>query len=137
MKNKLQKLNLNPSFIFLFSAVVIFGFVPPKYDLTGRWSILNLDGTASGEYLDFNKDGTYLITLPDGLAGEKGNYSLKDSTFSIRNIKDVCGKDYWGTYRLTFRGRDSVHFAVMEDTCTIRKMDIVEFNPWIRRDKTK
>lgn len=134
MKNKPL---INRSFLFLFFAAAIVGFVAPKYDLVGRWSILKPDGTESSEYLSFNKDGTYTITLPDGEVGERGIYALKDSTFSIKNIKDVCGKDYWGIYRLTFQGRDSVHFAVLEDTCKARKMDIVDFNPWIRRAKKK
>ena len=90
-----------------------------------------------GEYVDFQEDNTYTVTLPDGQIGERGNYLLKDSVFSIKNIKDVCGKNYWGKYHLTFYGSDSVHFALMEDTCSERRMDIVGNNPGLKRYKSK
>ncbi len=137
MKNKLSKLNSKRFLLFLFILAIIFAFVSQKYNLIGRWSILNLNGTPSGEYLDFKKDSTYSITLPNGQIGENGNYLLKDSIFFIKNIKNVCGKDYWGKYNLTFQGSDSIHFALIEDTCSERKMDIVGFNPGLKRYKTK
>jgi hypothetical protein len=137
MKNKLSKINFKQSLLFLFTVAIIFAFVLPKFSLIGRWSILNLDGTPSGEYLDFKEDNTYTVALPDGQIGERGNYLLKDSVFSIKNIKEVCGKDYWGKYNLTFYGSDSVHFVLIEDTCSARRMDIVGFNPGLKRSKTK
>ncbi len=119
------------------SLSIFFAFASPTFNLVGRWSILNLDGTPSGEYLDFEKDSTYSIILPNGQTGENGNYLLKDSTFFIKNIKNVCGKDYWGKYSLTFHGSDSIHFALIDDTCSERKMDIVSFNPGLKRYKGK
>jgi hypothetical protein len=137
MKKKLSKNNFKQSLLFFFIIVIIFAFVPPKYSLIGRWSILNLDGTSSGEYVDFKKDNTYTVALPNGQIGEMGNYLLKDSVLSIKNIKDVCGKDYWGKYNLTFYGSDSVHFVLIEDTCFARRMDIVGYNPGLKRYTTK
>ena len=137
MKKKLSKINFKLLVLFLFSIAIIFSFASQKYSLIGRWSILNLDGTPSGEYVDFEKDNTYTIALPNGQIGERGDYLLKDSVFSIKNIKDVCGKDYWGKYKLTFYGSDSVHFALIEDTCSPRRMDIVGFNPGLKRYITK
>ena len=116
--------------------IIIFAFTPPKYSLVGQWSLLQTDGTASGEYVFFKEDSTYTIALPNGEIGERGMYFLKDSTFFIKNIIDnACGKDYWGKYNLTFYGNDSVHFALIEDTCTARRTDIVGYNPGIRRYK--
>ncbi len=122
-------------FLFLFGALV--SFATQKYSLTGKWTICNPDGTPSGEYIDFYKEGTYDISLPNGQIGERGFYHLKDSVFTIRNAKDGCGKDYWGYYGLTFRGSDSVHFSFIKDTCSERRMDIVGFNPGLRRYKAK
>lgn len=133
MKKKSSKNNLKQSLLFLFIISIIFAFVPPKRSLLGRWSILNLDGTPSGEIVDFKKDSTYTVALPNGQIGERGNFLLKDSVFSIKNIKDVCGKDYWGKYNLTFYGNDSVHFTLIEDTCYARRMDIVGYNPGLKR----
>ena len=137
MKNKSSKINFKPSLLFFFIIAIIFAFVLPNYSLVGRWSILNLDGTPSGEYVDYKEDNTYTVSLPNGQIGERGIYLLKDSVFSIKNIKDVCGKDYWGKYNLTFYGSDSVHFVLIEDTCSERRMDIVGFNPGLKRNKTK
>ncbi|MES1214344.1 MAG: hypothetical protein ABUT20_02410 [Bacteroidota bacterium] len=133
MKNKLCKINTKLSLLVIAIVVLLFGFTRPKHNLAGTWSILNLDGTSAGELIDFKKDNTYTITLPGGQIGERGMYLLKDSIFSIKNIKDVCGKDYWGKYNLTFYGDDSVHFALIEDSCSQRRMDIVGFNPGLKR----
>lgn len=137
MRKKIPEINFNSSLLFLLISAICFAFIPPKYSLIGKWSILNLDGTPSGEYVDFKKDNTYTVALPDGQIGERGNYLLKNSVFSIKNIKDVCGKGYWGKYNLTFYGSDSVHFAVIEDTCYARRMDMVGFNPGLKRYKAK
>jgi hypothetical protein len=134
---KKELLNYKSSLLFLFIGVMIFAFVPPKYSLVGKWSILNPDGTPSGEYVNFKEDNTYTVALPNGQIGERGNYFLKDSVFSIQNIKDVCGKGYWGKYNLTFYGIDSVHFALIEDSCSERRMDMVGYNPGLKRYRTK
>ncbi len=133
MKRKNANNHLRLLFPFLIISVTFFSFSSPKYSLVGSWSILNLDGTTSGEYLDFKADHTYAIALPGGKIGERGNYLLKDSIFSIKNIKDVCGKNYWGKYKLTFYGNDSVHFDLINDTCSERRMDIVGYNPGLKR----
>ncbi len=137
MKKKLSKNRFMLTLLMLLAATVIFAKIIPMHSLIGRWSILNTDGTPTQEYVNFKMDSTYEVTLPNGQVGERGYYLLKDSTFTIKNAKDVCGKDYWGAYCLTFQGEDSVHFALIRDTCTERRMDIVGYNPWIRRIVTK
>jgi hypothetical protein len=138
MKKELSKNRFTLSVLLLIIIAFIFAFTPPKYSLIGQWSLLQPDGTASGEYVFFKEDSTYTIALPNGQTGERGMYFLKDSIFYIKNIVDnACGKDYWGKYDLTFYGSDSVHFTLIEDTCTARKTDIVGYNPGIKRYKTK
>jgi len=101
--------------------------------LVGRWTIYG-----TNEFVDFFKDGTYDVVLPDGNIGERGNYKLKDSVFSIKNAKAyVCGADYWGRYKLTFYGDDSLAFKLIDDSCTNRKNDIVGYNPGLKRYKGK
>ncbi len=125
------------SALFVFIVALLFAFISPKYHLIGQWSILNVDGSPSGEYVDFRKDNTYIVALPDGQIGEKGDYILQDSAFSIKNSKDVCGKDYWGQYKLTFYGNDSVHLTLINDSCSQRRMDMIGFNPGLKRRQTK
>jgi len=137
MTRQFSKINLKTFVLFLSISATLLAFVPPKYGLIGQWSILNLDGSPSGEYVDFKADNTYVVSLPDGQIGEKGNYLFKDSVFSIKNIKDVCGKDYYGQYKLTFYGNDSVHFTLINDTCSARRTDLVGFNPGLKRRVTK
>ncbi len=136
MKNKSSKISFN-LLPFLFIVLIIFAFGMPKYSLVGKWTIYNSDGTSIGEYVDLKADNTYTVTLPDGTIGENGSYIFKDPVFSIKNIKDVCGKGYWGKYKLTFVGADSIHFALIEDSCSARVMDIVGYNPGLRRVKNK
>lgn len=120
----------------VFFAIAAFAFMPPGHKLVGRWIIYASDGTNSHEYVEFKMDGTYDVVLPNGKIGENGNYKLNHSVFSIKNIKaHVCGNDYWGSYKLTFYGQDSVSFTLIADSCTSRREDIVGGNPGLKRLK--
>lgn len=125
-------------FLAVFFLSIVFAFMPPKHHLAGKWTIYNADGTSIGEYVELKSDGTYNVYVPGGQIGEKGYYKLKHHVFSIRNDKDyVCGRGYWGKYKLEFHGDDSLHFTLIDDTCSNRVMDIVGINPGLRRVKTK
>lgn len=131
-----MKKGFKTSWLALFTVVLIFAFTPLKHRLVGKWTIPLPDGTSSGEYVELKSDGTYNVYLPDGKIGERGFYKLKHHVFSLKNSKGyVCGKDYWGKYRLDFHGDDSIHLAVIEDSCSVRKMDVVGYNPGLRRMK--
>lgn len=92
------------------------------------------DNKPAQEYVDFKKDGTYEVILPNGKIGEAGYYKLNKSMFSIKNAKpNACGDGYWGIYNLTFHGKDSVSFAIIKDSCTNRRNDIVGGNPGLKR----
>jgi hypothetical protein len=91
-----------------------------------------------GEYVNMKKDGTYDVTLPNGKVGERGYYKLDHSTFSIRNaVVRACGDNYWGTYKMSWHGKDSVSFVVIQDSCSNRRNDIVGVNPGLKRFKNK
>lgn len=138
MKNKFLKLKLKSCLLFLCMVTAFLAFTSSsKYSLVGKWTIYDANGTSVGEYVDLKSDNSYTVTLPDGSIGERGSYLFKDPVFSIKNIKDVCGKDYWGKYNLAFVGADSIHFTLIEDSCSERRMDIVGYNPGLRRVKSK
>ncbi len=122
-----------------FFIIAALAFLPPNKDkLVGRWIIYGPDNKPAQEYVDFQKDGMYDVILPNGETGEVGYYKLNNSTFSIKNVKAaVCGNGYWGLYRLTFHGTDSVSFAVIKDSCTDRRNDIVGGNTGLKRYKKK
>jgi len=105
-----------------------FAFIPPSHSLVGKWGI---PGTP--EIVTFHSDQTYEVSLPDGKIGERGSYRIEQSVFSIKNAKPVCGDGYWGKYKIDFYGEDSVHFTLIEDSCTSRRMDVVGYNPGLRR----
>ena len=132
-----MKQQFKATLLFVFFPVIMFAFIFPKHHLPGKWTIYNADGTSIGEYVEFHNDDTYNVYLPDGQIGERGYYKLKHHIFSIRNAKDVCGKEYWGKYKLDFHGDDSIHFALIKDTCANRRYDIVGINPGLRRMKTE
>jgi hypothetical protein len=133
-----MKLHFKTALLFAFTSAIMFAFMPPKHHLPGKWTVYNSDGTSIGEYVELKTDGTYNVYLPNGTIGETGYYKLKRHVFSIKNAKDyVCGKGYWGKYKLDFHGEDSIHFTLIEDSCTSRRMDIVGYNPGLRRMKTK
>jgi len=95
---------------------IAFAFVPPKHNLTGKWTIYDSNGIPGKEYVELKSDGTYNVYVPGGQIGEQGFYKMKHHVFSIRNAKDyVCGKGYWGKYKLEFHGVDSIHFTLIED----------------------
>jgi hypothetical protein len=137
MKNKSSKIRFIRSLLFFFITATVFAFISPGYSLVGKWTIYNADGSSIGEVVDLKADHTYTVSMPDGKIGENGNYLFQDPVFSIKNIKDVCGKGYWGKYNLTFVGADSIHFALIEDSCSERRMDIIGYNPGLRRMRTK
>ena len=118
--------------------LIALSFITAGHHLTGKWTIYDSNGRPGKEYVEFKTDGTYNVFLPNGQVGESGYYKLKDDLFSIRNAKDhVCGKGYWGKYKLEFHGEDSIHFSLVQDTCANRRYDIVGVNPGLRRIKTK
>ena len=133
-----MKLYFKATLLFLFISVIMFAFIPPKHRLPGKWTIYDSNGIPSQEYVELKNDGTYNVYLPGGQIGETGYYKLKHHVFSIRNAKDyVCGKGYWGKYKLEFHGDDSIHFTLIKDTCANRRYDIVGVNPGLRRMKAE
>ena len=125
-------MNLSSHIILAFFLTIVFAFVPPVRSLVGKWGI-----PGTNEFVVFNSNNTYEVTLPDGKTGEKGSYKIEHSVFFIKNAKPVCGTKYWGKYKIDFYGEDSVHFTLITDSCTTRRMDIVGYNPGLRRFKVK
>ncbi|MEP6950393.1 MAG: hypothetical protein ABI863_14005 [Ginsengibacter sp.] len=98
--------------------IAAFAFVPPKHNVVGHWRITYSNGAT--EKVDFKSDGTYKSYSATGETTHTGNYKLSSDTISI-NDKEGCGDTYWGTYKITFFGKDSASNTVIEDSCTGRR----------------
>jgi hypothetical protein len=118
--------------VLAFFLTIVFAFIPPGHSIVGKWSI-----PGANEIVTFNSDNSYEVTRPDGKVGERGSYKIEHSVFFIKNANPVCGDGYWGKYKIDFYGTDSVHFALITDSCTARRMDIVGYNPGLRRFRDK
>jgi len=117
----------------VFFVSVIFAFILPKHNIAGRWITYNTDGSIA--YVDFNKDGTFKVASPEGKLFHAGNYKFNDDDVFSINDKEGCGDTYWGTYKLTFIGEDSLQVAVIQDSCTGRRTDITTGNTGLKRFK--
>jgi hypothetical protein len=131
-------MKLHTKMSLALSLIIASAFVPSKHQLPGKWTIFDSNGVPGKEYVEFKNDGTYNVYQAGGQIGERGYYKLDHSIFSIKNaVAGACGDDYWGTYKLTWDGSDSLSLVVIEDSCSARRYDIVGVNPGLRRMKTK
>ncbi len=120
----------------LLGLMIATAFISPKPKIVGHWKIFGPPDMEINEYVDLKKDGSYDVYV-NGKVEERGFYNVKNSVFSIKNAKPVCGDNYWGKYKIDFYGSDSIHFTLIEDSCSDRRRDIVEVNPGLRRIKEK
>jgi len=119
----------------VFFILTAFAFTHPKHNIVGRWKTYEKDGSFS--YVDFNSNGTFKVASTDGKQiFHQGKYKFKNDVFSV-NDKEGCGDTYWGTYKFTFVGIDSLYVAVINDSCTGRREQITTGNIGLKRVKTK
>lgn len=114
----------------IFFMMAALAFIPPKHNIVGRWITYNPDGSIG--YVDFSKDGTFKVTSTDGQLYHQGKYKLENDVFSL-NDEEGCGSDYWGKYKFTFIGEDSIQTSLIEDSCTGRKQQLTTGNTGIKR----
>ena len=109
-------------FLVGFALSIAFAFIPPKHSMVGHW--ISPEHNGSKMYVDFKSDGTF-ETHYKGKLNHHGNYRFNDPVFAITDTgKDGCGAGYWAKYNVTFIGKDSVSFAVIEDSCTGRSQAV-------------
>ncbi len=116
------------------AVIAASAFMPATHSLVGKWKTYDKDGSIG--YVYFNADGTFKVTSPEGKVFHHGNYKFKDDVFSI-NDKEGCGDTYWGKYKLTFIGNDSIQTSLIEDSCSGRREDLTTGNTGIKRMATK
>ncbi|HTS43715.1 MAG TPA: hypothetical protein VMH01_04910 [Puia sp.] len=96
---------------------IVLAFTPPKRSLTGQW--VSYYGNGKKINYDFRTNGTFKVIIPDETFTVEGKFTLKNNVLSFND--GTCGLDYWGTYKTTFMGNDSIYSVVIEDSCMYRK----------------
>ena len=102
----------------LFFAVL--AFTPSKHYLTGQW--VSYYGNGKKISYDFRTNGTFKVFIPEESFTVEGKYTLKNNILSFND--GTCGLNYWGTYKTTFNGDDSIYSVVIEDSCMPRKSSV-------------
>ncbi len=104
----------------LILLVLTVAFAAPSNPMVGRWQ----HKFANGDVLlaNFRPNGSF-DAFVNGKAFANGKYAVKQDVFTISDGQ--CDLNYTGSYALRFfSGTDSVHFAVIQDTCRGRRLSI-------------
>ena len=102
-------------------AIAIASFIAPPNKLTGRRQTKFSDG--STVVASFGKDDTYNVSV-NGKAFVNGRYYVRRDTVGVEDPS--CGAGYYGTYLMDFFSKDSVRFALVQDTCSGRRGETVQ-----------
>jgi hypothetical protein len=112
-----MKKNLKTSFMIMIITIIMFAFIPPKHSIVGHWTITY----ESGDYLhvNFRDNNTFRTEVPSANFVVEGKYKLNNDILSINDTS--CNDAYWGKYKITFYGNDSIYSEIIEDSCSGRR----------------
>lgn len=92
---------------------------PDEKGIKGKWSNITQQGGQTYAFIaNFRKDGSYDGIMNGKVLVSGGSYQEKGDTIIFKD--PVCNAAYEGKYRVHYTG-DSVHFQLIEDSCTIRR----------------
>ena len=111
----------------LLLLVTIFSFVKISNSIVGNWKIVYPAGALVS--LEFRKNGTFRTEIPSEHFTIEGKYKMKGDMLLISDTS--CGTGYWGKYKYTFLGNDSLHSSAIEDSCSGRKAT-ADNATWVR-----
>lgn len=107
-----------PVFVALFiAAVFALAAMPPAKSVVGKWKITYSNGTVTN--LTVRSNGTFTADMPAEHYVVSGKYTFSGGVLKISDTS--CNAAYWGTYKLTFHGADSIWSEVMVDSCGPRQ----------------
>lgn len=103
--------------MIMIVAAIMFAFIPTKHSIVGHWTITY----KSGDYLhvNFRNNNTFRTEIPSENFVVEGKYKLSNDMLSINDTS--CNGAYWGKYKITFHGNDSVYSEIIEDSCSGRR----------------
>lgn len=100
-------------------AAMIFAFSASTNTIVGNWSVRDKSGNVTT--VKFMADGKFLAQTPSEHFIVGGKYKLQKDVLSISDTS--CNANYWGKYKVSFHGNDSIYFHVISDTCSGRRAD--------------
>jgi len=92
-------------------------FIPPAKSIVGKWVITYKGGTKT--YVQFHENGIAKAQMPSEHFEVGGKYKFSQNTVKISDTS--CNAAYWGSYKLTFHGTDSIYSEVIADSCGPRR----------------
>lgn len=103
-----------PVFVVFFAAAAIaIAAIPPAKSVVGKWVITYSNGTVTN--MTVRANGTFTAEMPAEHYVVGGKYKFKGDVLKISDTS--CNAAYWGTYKLTFHGADSIWSEVIADSC--------------------
>lgn len=106
--------------VFLATAIIaamIFAFSASTKTIVGHWTINA--GSSNVSSVEFMSDGKFLAKIPSQHFIVGGKYKFKKEVLSISDTS--CNANYWGKYKVSFHGNDTVYTDVISDTCSGRR----------------
>lgn len=101
---------------FAIIAITLMAFIPANFSITGKWKMHHPN--RPDIFVNFKADNTYTAYTVDNKILVTGKYKVSNDTFFVKD--NNCGGDYWGAYKLTFFGDDSLAIKLSQDSCTGR-----------------
>ena len=107
--------------LFIFStftlSLIAISFSPSLSNIVGHWTITYKSGNTTT--ITFMKDGKFVSEIPAEHFTVGGRYKLDRDVLSISDTS--CNEKYWGKYKISFYGKDSIYAVVIVDTCSGRR----------------
>lgn len=103
--------------VFVVAAAIAIAAIPPAKSVVGHWKITYKDGNTLS--LNARANGTFYVEIPSEHYVVGGKYKFTGNTLKISDTS--CNAAYWGTYKLTFHGADSIWSEAVEDSCGPRR----------------
>ena len=103
--------------LLVVAVVVAIAAIPPMKTIVGKWVITYKNGTVTN--LTLRANGTFTAEMPSEHFVVSGKYKFNGGIFKVSDTS--CNAAYWGSYKLTFHGADSIWSEVIADSCGPRQ----------------
>ena len=103
--------------LLVIAVILAIAAIPPVKSIVGSWVITYTNGTVTN--LTLRANGTFTAEIPAEHFVVSGKYKFNGGIFKVSDTS--CNEAYWGSYKLTFHGADSIWSEVIADSCSPRR----------------